>query len=173
MIAIECAGFWRWDDLQSIRVGNIIFQPNHMEIMLEKRKNDQMRQGTSVFISKQANELAAMVLCQGLIETAGLESEDFLFSSLVKKKHQWTKKKVSLNYTRARDLLRKAVGKAGLDPTEYVLHSLKSGGTTAAAAAEVPQRLLKRQGGWRSEAVNVYIQETPENLLAPSEAASW
>ena len=51
MIAVRFAGFLRWDDLQSIRVGNITFQPNHMEIKLEKRKNDQMRQGTSVFIS--------------------------------------------------------------------------------------------------------------------------
>ena len=108
-----------------------------------------------------------------LIETAGLESEDFLFSNLVKKKDKSTKKKGSLNYTHARELLREAVGKAGLDPTEYGLHSLRSGGTTAAAAAKGHQRLLKRQGGWRSEAVNVYIQETLDNLLAPSEAASW
>ena len=70
-------------------------------------------------------------------------------------------------------IYREAVRKAGLDPTEYGLHSLRSGGTTAAAAAKVPQRLLQRQSGWRSEAVNVYIQETLDNLLAPSEAASW
>ena len=67
----------------------------------------------------------------------------------------------------------KAVGKAGMDPTEFGLHSLRPGGTTAVAVAKVPQRLLKRQGGWRSEAVNVYIQETLDNLLVPSEAASW
>ena len=173
MIAVGFAGFMRWDDLQRIRVGNIAFHSKHMEIQLEKRKNDQMRQGTSVFISKQGQEIGAYALCQRLIQTAGLESEDLLLSNLVKKKERWTRKKGSLNYTRARELLQEAVGKAGMDPTEFGLHSLRSGGTTAAAAAKVPQRLLKRQGGWRSEAVNVYIQETLDNLLAPSEAASW
>ena len=132
-----------------------------------------MRQGKSVFISKQGQEIGAYALCQRLIQTAGLESEDLLLSNLVKKKEQWTRKKGSLNYTRARELLQEAVGKAGMDPTEFGLHSLRSGGTTAAAAAKVPQRLLKRQGGWHSEAVNIYIQETLDNLLAPSEAASW
>ena len=98
----------------------------------------------------------------------------------MKKKEQWIKRKDGLNYTRARELLREAVGKAGMDPTEFGLHSLRSGGTTAAAAAKVPQRLLKRQGGWRSEVVNVYIQDRGDSrqfsiwsLQTNSEAASW
>ena len=99
-----------------------------------------MRQGTSRFISKQANEQGAFALCQRLIQTVRFEPDDFLLSNLLKKKEGWTKKKGSLNFTRARDVLRETVGKAGMDSAEFGLHSLRSDGTctTASATAKVP-----------------------------------
>ena len=39
----------------------------------------------------------------------------------------------------------------GLDPKRFGLHSLRSGGASAAANAGVPDRLFKRHGRWRSE----------------------
>ena len=86
-----------------------------------------------------------------LIETAGLGSEDFLFSNLVKKKDQWTIKKGSLNYTRARELLREAVGKAGLDPTEYGLHSLRSGGTTVSSGSSKGTPEATEEARWLAQ----------------------
>ena len=51
----------------------------------------------------------------------------------------------------------------GLNPKQYGLHSLSSGGASAAAIAN---RLLMRHGGWHSEsAKNMYIQEAEETLL--------
>ena len=80
------------------------------------------------------------------------------------------RKKGALKYTRARELLREVMAKVGLDVELYGLHSLRSGGATAAAAEGVPQRLIKRHGGWRSDAVNAYLEETVENVLAASKA---
>jgi hypothetical protein len=38
-----------------------------------------------------------------------------------------------------------------LDKTKLGLHSLRSGGATAAAAAQVEDRLFKKHGRWKSE----------------------
>ena len=43
------------------------------------------------------------------------------------------------------------LGEAGYDKMVFDLHSLRSGGVSAAARAGVPDRLFKRHGRWRSE----------------------
>ena len=173
MFALGFAGFMRWDDMQRVCVGDISFRKDHMEVRLAKRKNDQLRQGSTILIGRQPGDQGAMALCQKLISLAHLQEDDHILSNLVKTKEGWKTRKGSLKYGRARELFREALLRAGLEAEKFGLHSLRSGGTTAAAAANVPQRLLKRHGGWRSEAVNAYIQETLDNMLEPSAAASW
>lgn len=172
MFAVGFAGFMRWDDLQRIRVQNITGRRDYMAVYLDKRNNDQLREGSLVLIATQPGEVGAVGLAQRLIKEANLQAEDHLLSNLVKAKSGW-KKKGSLQYSRARELFRDAVPGAGLQAEKFGLHSLRAGGTTAAAVAKVPQRLLKRHGGWHSEAVNWYIKESLDNLLLPSSAVSW
>ena len=43
------------------------------------------------------------------------------------------------------------LAKIGLDRSRYGLHSLRSGGASAAANAGIPDRWFKRQGRLRSE----------------------
>ena len=50
-----------------------------------------------------------------------------------------------------RELLLEKLEKIGLNPKQYGLHSLRSGGATAAANAGVPDRLFKRHRRWRRE----------------------
>ena len=48
----------------------------------------------------------------------------------------------------------------GLDSTKLGVHSLRSGGATAAAAAGITDRLFKKHGRWRSEkAKDGYVRE--------------
>ena len=57
----------------------------------------------------------------------------------------------------------------GLDPKQYGLHSLRSGGATTAANRGVPDRLFKRHGRWRSEtAKDGYVHENESALLSVS-----
>ena len=52
------------------------------------------------------------------------------------------------------------------------MHSLRSGGESATAAVGIPERLIARQGGWRSSStVRRYIQE-PFKTLKASKACS-
>ena len=71
-----------------------------------------------------------------------------------------------MSYNRAKELVKKELCKEGLDPTKFGLHSLRSGGASAAAALGVPDRLFQRHGGWRSEkSRNNYVKETLDSLL--------
>ena len=56
-----------------------------------------------------------------------------------------------MSYSRAKELIKKELGKEGLDPNKFGIHSLRSGGASAAAAFGVLDRLIQRHGGWRSE----------------------
>ena len=54
---------------------------------------------------------------------------------------------------------------------EQGVHSLRSGGVSMAAAAGVPDRLIQRHGGWRSESgMKAYFEESLPNLLKVSQA---
>ena len=49
------------------------------------------------------------------------------------------------------------------------MHSLRSGGATAAAAAGISDRLFKKHGRWRSEtAKDGYVHESLEEQLSVS-----
>ena len=57
----------------------------------------------------------------------------------------------------------------GLDKKQFGLHSLRSGGATAAAAAGVEDRLFKKHGRWKSKnAKDGYIKESIDNRLSVS-----
>ena len=71
-----------------------------------------------------------------------------------------------MSYSRVEELTKTELGKEGLDPNKFGIHSLDSGGASAAAALGVPDRLFQRHGGWRSEkARNNYVMESFDSLL--------
>jgi len=57
------------------------------------------------------------------------------------------------------DIVKRTPEATGLDPHRYSGHSLRSGHCTSAARADVPERIIARQTGHRSERmVRRYIQ---------------
>ena len=57
-----------------------------------------------------------------------------------------------ISYSRLRELMLDKIAKLGFDPALFGMHSLWTGGATAAANAGVQDRLVKRHGCWKSEA---------------------
>ena len=54
----------------------------------------------------------------------------------------------------------------GVDNKTFGLHSLRAGGTCAAANAGVPDRMFKRHGRWRSEnAKDGYVKDSLDGRL--------
>ena len=61
----------------------------------------------------------------------------------------------------------------GLDPKRFGLHSLRSGGASAAANAGVPDGLFKHHDQWRSEnAKDGHVKDSLETRLSVSRARS-
>ena len=67
--------------------------------------------------------------------------------------------------------LKESIKQIGLDPTRFSTHSFRAGAATAAAAAGLPDWLIKSLlGRWSSDAYQVYIT-TPPALVAAVPAA--
>ena len=89
-----------------------------------------------------------------------------LFRGISHTKNGFSLRKQRLSYTRALEMVRKLLKSIGLKPELYGLHSMRSGGASLAASLGLPDRLVMRHGGWRSESSNnMYIKETKAALL--------
>ena len=71
------------------------------------------------------------------------------------------------SYTRAREIIREDLSSIGINMNNYGLHSLRSGGASAAYKGGVPDRLFKVHGRWKSEnAKDWYVCEDLEKRLS-------
>ena len=67
-------------------------------------------------------------------------------------------------YGQALKAPREVVCKSGCKPQEYVLHSLRIGSaSTLADGGDVSERVIQREGKWKSDAYNVYTGNDAEN----------
>eukprot|EP00117_Sycon_ciliatum_P009518 scpid21935/ scgid11781/ Integrase/recombinase xerD homolog len=168
LLAIGFAGLLRWNDLTQLRVDEVLIKNQYAAVFLEVRKNDQLRHGNWIFIARSKGEACPVHLLEELVARGGHLQQSPLFGKI----SQHRGKKVirgQMSYSRARELVRCAVSRVGEDPNVYGLHSLRSGGATAAAAAGIPDRLIQRQGGWRSEkSMRMYFSESLPNMLRVS-----
>ena len=173
-IVLSFAGFFRFDELQSLKVSDIIFHDSFLSVHVSSSKTDQYRKGNTVLISQGKTSACPIRVLKAYIDKAGmsLESDHFLFKPAYcnKGKKNLVKKNKKISYTRARETivsrLREVCGHTNLG-----LHSLRAGGATAAARASVPDRLWKRHGRWRSEkAKDGYVDDSVDHKLLVSKS---
>ena len=81
------------------------------------------------------------------------DSTDYIFRPLFccKSVNSYKLRSGKLSHTTARKILLSALETLGLSKKYFGLHSLRSGGATAAAAAKVEDRLFKKHGRWRTD----------------------
>ena len=88
---------------------------------------------------------------------------------LYRSSSSYTLRSGKISYTTCRDILRDTLSQLGLNPNDYGLHSLRSGGITSAvrnSSNSIPERLLKIHGRWKSDsAKDMYVEESLENRL--------
>ena len=173
-IVLSFAGFFRFDELQSLRASDITFQETSITVNLQKSKTDQYRKGNAVLISQGETSACPIKILKAYITEAGIltDSDQYLFRPTYsnKGKRGLINKNKPISYTRARETivsrLREVCGQANLG-----LHSLRAGGATAAARASVPDRLWKRHGRWKSEkAKDGYVEDSLEHRLLVSKS---
>ena len=71
-----------------------------------------------------------------------------------------------LSYSRARELFIEKFKAIGLDTKLYGLHSLRTGGASAAANKDLADRVIKKHGRWKSEkAKDTYCKKDIQHHL--------
>ena len=171
LVVLGFSGFLRWDDLSRLRRKDLEFEREYMRVFLERRKNDQYREGSWILIVRTSNPTCQVQLLEKFLRKGGHSPSNFLFRKISHTPNGMSLRRQKMTYSRARELFSKHLKGIGLDPSLYGLHSLRSGGTTEAAAWGIPERLIQRHGGWRSEvSMHMYMQETKNALLRVSKS---
>ena len=169
LITLGFVGFFHWDDLSQLKFSDLFFYPDHLAVFLEKRKNDQFREGSWVYTAASRSFPCPVKLIQHFLQAGRHSGDDYIFRRISHTKSGFYLRNHRLSYTRALELTRRQLRAIGLKPGEYGLHSMRAGGASLAAALGTPDRLIMRQSGWRSEkSKNNYICETKDALLQVS-----
>ncbi len=99
------------------------------------------------------------------------DTDESIFRPLTyfKSKNQYSLRKADfpISYSTTRDNVLKLIEKIELRPKDFGLHSLRSGGATAAANGGIKDHLFKRHGRWKSKNVkDGYIKNGLKVLIS-------
>ena len=165
MCTLAYAAFLRFSELSMLTRGDINIFEDHIIIHIVKSKTDKYRNGCDVYVARTGTKTCPVSILERYMQIAKIEnSEEFLFRSitLCKKRNYYMLRKCNkpISYTRAREIILNAFENIGLEKCKFGLHSLRSGGATAAASAGISDRLFKKHGRWRSDsAKDGYVKE--------------
>ena len=173
IILLGFAGFFRFNEIAQLRRCDISFYSEYMTIFIEKSKTDMYRDGHHSFIAMTNTDLCPVMNLRHYIAKAQIpdESDEFIFRSMTFFKstncYSLRKMNIPISYTTARDAVQSLFRQVGLDTKNFGLHSLRSGGATAAANNGISDRLFKRHGRWRSEKVkDSYVKDNIDALIS-------
>ena len=146
MCLLGYAGFLRFSELSNLKRHHVLIYDSYIKLFLETSKTDIYREGREVVISRTGNNTCPVSMLLRYLSLANIKSDstDFIFRPLTfcKTKNCYKLRNGKLSYTTAREILLTALENLGLDKKYFGLHSLRSGGATAAAAAQIEDRLF-------------------------------
>jgi integrase len=140
MCLLGYAGFLRFSELVSLKRSDISVFPSYVKLYLEKSKTEVYREERGGVISKTGTITCLVDMLDRYLKLAGTSenSADYILRSVsfCKSTDSYQlRNSCQISYTRAREILLSALKVVGLDKRQFGLHSLRSGGATAAAAA--------------------------------------
>jgi len=156
LLLVSFAGFFRNDELINMKLNDVKLFPSHATLFVSRSKTDQYREGAWVVLAKTEKPTCPVGMLEKYLRLADMEDlsvDDYLFKPLLYKKstQKYAVKKGKLSYGRCREILHEALKGIGVDPKGFGLHSLRSGGASAAAAVGVQDRLIKKHGRWQTD----------------------
>ena len=160
---ISFAGFLWFDELANIQPCDLAIREDHLTIQIPHSKIDQMHQRNEVIIARTGSETCPVAMLEAYIQRGRIQmhSNQKLFQAIANGKCKKLRDTGGITYSRMRELLKKKLEELGFPSTDFSLHSLRAGGATAAAAADVPDRVFKKHNRWRSEtAKDGYVEDS-------------
>ena len=149
------SGFMRISELIAIQVKHLQFKHGHLEILIPQAKNDQQREGHIIHIKMVEPAYCPVQALKQYLALTQLDrdEENYIISRLAKTKngHNAHGRK-PLADSSVRDMFNRDVAPICNDnePGSYSLHSLRSGGASAASNNGVSECLIGKHGRWKS-----------------------
>ena len=172
ILLLSFAGFLRFSECQNLRRSDIKIFRDHAMLFIEKSKTDIYREGHWLFLARLNSDLCPVSNLEHYLRNTRIDSDsnEFIFRSIKTSKRKnfesLRRSNKPISYSTVRDEYIGLLKNMKLNPRNYGLHSLRSGGVTAAANLGVSDRLLMKHGRWKSAYVkNRYISESIESLL--------
>ena len=172
MALISFSGFLRFDELSNLKCNDIVIHEDYISIFIHKSKTDRYRQGNEIVMAKGSSSACPMLMLLKYISMAGisLNSSQFLFKPVYRSKGiaKLIYKDKKLSYTAAKESVLSRLRSVRPD-SNLGLHSLRSGGATAAVAGDVSERCIKRHGRWKCDSSkDMYIVDQLDSRLSVS-----
>jgi len=158
LLLIGFAGAFRRSEVVALDVADLQLRDEGYLVLIRRSKVDQTGQGRWIGIPYGEHPQTCPVLALQRWLTASGITDGAVFRG-VNRHGQLASARLSKRAIA--DIVKHAAAAAGLDPSRYSGHSLRSGHCTSAARAGVPERIIMRQTGHRSERmVRHYIQQS-------------
>ena len=170
------AGFLRISEILEIRIANLKFSTVDLQITIPKAKNDQIRAGHIVHISRIGSAFCPVHWTEKYaVETKLIEDPTaFLICRLAKTKSGHKPiGKYGLGDTAIRDIFNLEVVPIcqSMEPGRYCLHSLRSGGASTAVNNGIDERLIGKHGRWKSGFTrDRYLKDSRNKRLSVTKA---
>ena len=174
LCSLAFAGFFRYNELCNITPNHIEFHSQYIRILVPRSKTDIYREGNYVYISASGSQYCSVSVLRKYMNLAGIHDNNSdlpLFRPLVfhRSDSSYTLRDGKMSYSSCREILRDSLKQLGLNPDDYGLHSLRSGGITSVvhnSCNSVSERLLKLHGRWKTDAAkDMYVEESLNNRL--------
>ena len=134
--------------------------PSVVSIHLRKAKTDPFGRGITVYLGKTGRDLCPVAAILNFLAVRPPTKPDaHLFV------HNNGSPLLKSQFVTG---VRRALSAAHFDSAQYSGHSFRIGAATSAAAAGVPDHLIKTLGRWESSAYHIYIRTPRESLAAIS-----
>ena len=135
LFALGFFGFLRWDDLSRLTPENLVFTPTHLTIFLEKRKNDQFREGSQMLIARSEGAVCSVGIVERFLRIGEHDRQMVIWHRVQKTKNGVQLRKEAMSYSRAAELVKKEIKAKDFD--------LGSMGCIACSLGERLQRQLQ------------------------------
>ena len=176
MAVLAYSGFLRISEVLRLRFKDITLFDSHICLMIRTSKTDYYSKGQEVTIAPGSTVAAPRVIVDRYFRKANLAAllpESYIFRTLKRGKKGFSLGSTNkpMCYNRAREDLKFYLKRLGLDADTYGWHCLRRGGASSAAKANIPDRLFKSHGRWRSEtAKDGYVSDSLANRLSVSKS---
>ena len=102
------AGFFRFNELSSLKESDVLFYPDHIEVFVESSKTDQFREGAWVPIARTRSKICPVAMLERYLKLAEIQgdADKHLFRGLSKTKQGYRLRPTGgISYTRVHELL--------------------------------------------------------------------